>query len=62
MSKEFKVEFIPASTMPITYDESKCIGCNRCVNVCQCDILFPTNKMSQFGYLSFAASARAIAG
>ena len=41
MSKEFKVEFIPASTMPITYDESKCIGCNRCVNVCQCDILFP---------------------
>ena len=41
MSKEFNVEFVPASTMPITYDESKCIGCNRCVNVCQCDILFP---------------------
>ena len=41
MNKKFKVEFIPASTMPISYNESLCVGCNSCVNICQCDILFP---------------------
>lgn len=38
----FEVEPIPCSTNPLKYDESKCIGCNRCANVCQCDILLPS--------------------
>lgn len=38
---EFKVQQVPSSSMPIHYDETKCVGCNRCVEVCQCDILFP---------------------
>lgn len=41
MKKEFRMEVVPSSTMPITYREDLCIGCNRCVEVCQCDILFP---------------------
>lgn len=42
---EFQVEPVSASSMPLRYDATKCVGCNRCVDVCQCDILFPaTNK------------------
>ena len=39
---DFEVEPVPCSTNPLKYDESKCIGCNRCANVCQCDILLPS--------------------
>ena len=38
---EFKLEKVPASSSPIYYDETLCVGCNRCVDVCQCDLLFP---------------------
>lgn len=38
---EFSVHENACSVRPIIYNESLCIGCNRCVNVCQCDILFP---------------------
>lgn len=34
-----KVEMPVAS--PIRYDEEKCIGCNRCVEICQVDLLLP---------------------
>lgn len=39
--KVFSVSEETCSTMPIVYDSDKCIGCNRCANVCQCDILLP---------------------
>jgi NAD-dependent dihydropyrimidine dehydrogenase PreA subunit len=39
---EYKVSFVPCSTRPIRYDADLCIGCNRCVSVCQCDILLPS--------------------
>ena len=39
---EFTVEPVPCSTTPLKYDESLCIGCNRCAGVCQCDILLPS--------------------
>ena len=29
------------SVRPIIYDPEKCIGCNSCASVCQCDILLP---------------------
>ncbi|MCQ1530655.1 4Fe-4S dicluster domain-containing protein [Lutispora saccharofermentans] len=31
---------MPAAN-PIIYDPDKCIGCNRCVEICQVDILIP---------------------
>ncbi len=31
----------PAATNPITFDPETCDGCNRCVDVCQVDILMP---------------------
>ena len=27
---------------PITFDASKCIGCNKCVNACPIDLLLPS--------------------
>ena len=39
--KEFKAREIPCSAEPLLFDESLCIGCNRCVNVCQVDIMIP---------------------
>ena len=44
MDKQFTVEYVPSSSMPIHFDASKCVGCNRCVDVCQCDILFPNEQ------------------
>lgn len=41
---EFKVEPVPCSTQPIYYNEEICVGCNRCVAVCQCDILLPAQE------------------
>ena len=34
---------MPAST-PIIYDEDRCIGCNRCVDICQVDLLLPNEE------------------
>lgn len=39
---EFTVEPVFCSTAPLKYDDSLCIGCNRCAEVCQCDILLPS--------------------
>ena len=40
----FKVSLVSSSAKPILYDPKLCIGCNRCVQVCQCDILFPSGQ------------------
>ena len=32
---------IPSSARPIRFDADKCVGCNRCVNICQVDIFIP---------------------
>ena len=32
---------MPAS-MPILFNEDKCTGCNRCVEICQVDIIIPS--------------------
>lgn len=41
---EFCVQPVPCSTQPILYDSTLCVGCNRCVEVCQCDILMPSQE------------------
>ena len=38
---EYGAVFTPASTMPLRFDADKCIGCNRCVDACQIDVLLP---------------------
>ena len=38
-NKILTAEPVPCSTHPILYDETKCVGCNACVNICQVDIL-----------------------
>lgn len=40
-SKALVAEPVPCSARPIHYDAAKCTGCNRCVQICQVDILIP---------------------
>lgn len=40
--KELRAAPVPCSARPIRYDEALCIGCNRCVEACQVDILLPS--------------------
>nr|WP_304709451.1 ferredoxin family protein [uncultured Acetatifactor sp.] len=44
---EYSVRQSPASLNPICSDPDICIGCNRCVQVCQCDILFPAERKGE---------------
>jgi len=41
--KEFSIRQTPPAT-PLTFDETKCIGCLRCMNACQMDIMIPGEK------------------
>ncbi len=38
----FSVCPVPCSARPIVYDDSVCIGCGRCAEVCQVDVLVPS--------------------
>lgn len=38
---EWTAREIPCSAEPLRFDPERCIGCNRCVNVCQVDIMIP---------------------
>jgi len=39
---EYSCKVVSCSVMPLKFDSEKCIGCNRCADVCQCDILVPS--------------------
>lgn len=41
MKKEMYAFVVPCSARPLVFDESRCVGCNRCAEVCQVDILIP---------------------
>jgi NAD-dependent dihydropyrimidine dehydrogenase PreA subunit len=45
--KEYTVSMVSSSVTPIVYNPDRCIGCNRCVQVCQCDILFPSEEKGE---------------
>ena len=30
------------STAPLAWDRERCIGCNRCVDICQVDVMLPS--------------------
>ena len=38
---EYTAEPVGCSVKPLIFDETLCIGCNRCATVCQVDILIP---------------------
>ena len=39
-TKNFEIRQTPAS-VPLTFDSQKCIGCNRCLEACQMDLMIP---------------------
>ena len=39
---EFSLHEYTCSVTPLKFDETKCIGCNRCAQVCQVDIIIPS--------------------
>ncbi|MDD3242108.1 MAG: ferredoxin family protein [Eubacteriales bacterium] len=42
MSKpEYEARVIPCSARPLRFDATKCVGCNRCLEVCQVDVMLP---------------------
>lgn len=41
MNFELTAVRIPSSARPIRFDDRKCVGCNRCANICQVDIFIP---------------------
>ena len=45
--KELTYTVVPCSVQPLLFDEAKCIGCNRCANACQCDVLVPAAEKGQ---------------
>ena len=36
---EFEAVSIPSSNRPLRFDEKLCIGCGRCVEACQVDVM-----------------------
>ena len=38
--KNFQTVEVPASR-PVVFDETRCTGCNKCVNICQVDVFIP---------------------
>ncbi len=38
---------VSSSCNPITFDEKQCVGCNRCVSICQVDILIPSKSKGE---------------
>ena len=50
---EFSVQPVPSSARPIVYDDSVCIGCGGCAEVCQVDVLVPSSKKGRHPVVMF---------
>ena len=40
----YTVEVTASSVSPLAFDSSRCIGCCRCVEACQIDVLLPPQR------------------
>lgn len=40
----FTAKPIDCSCRPLRIDESLCVGCNSCVNICQIDVFMPSDQ------------------
>ena len=38
---------------PLIFDESLCVGCNTCANICQCDIMIPNPEKGKHPIVAF---------
>ncbi|NTV89895.1 MAG: ferredoxin family protein [Clostridiales bacterium] len=45
--KRFFVRGEMPAANPIIYDREKCIGCNKCVDICQVDLLVPNPEKGE---------------
>lgn len=45
--KKLTATIAPCSATPIHFDAEVCIGCNSCVDICQCDIFIPNPEKGQ---------------
>ena len=43
----YEARFVPASVMPLRFDADKCVGCLKCVEACQIDVLMPPEQKSK---------------
>lgn len=41
---ELKVSVVPCSANPLIFDETRCVACNACARICQCDVLLPSTE------------------
>lgn len=46
-SSQFVFDIVPCSARPLVFDPEKCIGCGRCAEVCQVDVLVPSEKKGE---------------
>lgn len=51
--QDWKVSVIPCSATPLIFDESLCVGCNTCANICQCDIMIPNPEKGKHPIVAF---------
>ena len=53
MYREFESKEVSCSVTPLRFDDSRCIGCNRCANVCQVDIMIPSEEKGKHPVVLF---------
>lgn len=41
------------TSAPLSWDRERCIGCNRCVNICQVDVMLPSPAKGQTPIAAF---------
>lgn len=51
--KELIARVIPCSANPLIFNDDICIGCNRCVNVCQVDTMIPNPEKGKHPILLY---------
>lgn len=49
---EFILKQVRPAT-PLTFNEEKCIGCNRCMEACQIDVMLPGEKKGKHPIVAY---------
>ena len=46
-AQSLSYDIVPCSARPLAFDADRCIGCGRCADVCQVDVLVPSEKKGE---------------